>query len=436
MNDVKIAVVTLGCEKNLIDSEMILSWFRDHGFLLTTNIADASLILVNTCAFIKDAKEEAINTICDLLETKKEEQKMVVVGCLAERYRDDLMQLFPKVDLFIPIRDYDEFGKKILKLYPEIKIKRCGLELKKRVISTPPYLAYLKISEGCNNNCTYCAIPLIRGKYKSVPFDSLLEDFKTLVDMGYREICLVGQNTSEYGSDLPGMNLAKLLRALTKTKGDYHIRLLYLYPDQIDEELIKTFKEEEKIMPYFDIPVQHGSDRILKLMGRRGRCNDLKNLFFKIRKEIPSAVIRSTLIVGFPGEDDKDFSDLKEFIKEAQLDHLGAFKYSQEDGTKAYSFKNQISERVKNKRYREIMLIQKEISKVRNERYIGKIYLCVADGFDAEKNIYYLRGYMQAPDDIDGLIIVKTDKKLELFKYYRCKITGSEYFDLYGEIID
>ena len=432
----KVGLISLGCEKNLVDSEMILGLCKSIDFEISTNLEDVDIIIINTCGFITSAKEEAINTIFESLDYQERGTKIVVTGCLAQRYLDDLKKLIPEVDLFIPIRDYPRFGELLAELLNEKKYSNACLSMHNRLLSTPKHLAYLKISEGCNNNCAYCAIPLIRGKFVSREEEDIITEFKYLVSTGRKEICLISQDLTKYGIDLPNTSLASLLLKLIKVPGDYKIRLLYLYPDEITDELIQVVKENDKILPYFDIPVQHGSDKILKWMGRRGSQEFINNLIEKIRKEIPECVIRTTLIVGFPHESEKDFEILKKFITDNRFDHLGAFTYSKEEDTKAFSMNNQVPERIKQRRLDEIMEIQKWISLSINKRYIDNTYDCIIEGYDEENDYYNARGYMYAPDDIDGCILIKSDKPLEISKSYKCKIIDVDFFDMFGEIVE
>ena len=351
MKKIKVGLISLGCEKNLVDSEMILGLCEKCNFEIETDLNIVDIIIINTCGFITSAKQEAINTIFEALDYQENGTKIVVTGCLVQRYLDDLKREIPEVDLYIPIKDYYRFGELIAKLMDDKQYSNFCLQANQRVLSTPKHLAYLKISEGCNNNCAYCAIPLIRGKFVSKPVDEIIMEFKYLISTGRKEICLISQDLTKYGIDLDNMSLAKLLQKLVLIEGDYKIRLLYLYPDEITDELIQVVKENNKILPYFDIPVQHGSDKILKWMGRRGNANFINGLITKIRNEIPESVIRTTLIVGFPHESEKDFEILKEFIKLNKFDHLGAFTYSKEEDTKSFNMSCQVSEKIKQRRY-------------------------------------------------------------------------------------
>lgn len=436
MKNIKVGLISLGCEKNLVDSEMILGLCKEANFEIITDLNEANIIIINTCGFITSAKEEAINTIFEALDYQENGTKIVVTGCLVQRYYDDLVKEIPEVDLYIPIRDYHRFGELLSSLFNDNKYNGLCINANNRVLSTPKHLAYLKISEGCNNNCAYCAIPLIRGKFVSKPEEDIITEFKYLVKTGRKEICLISQDLTKYGIDLENTTLASLLLKLVKIEGDYKIRLLYLYPDEITDELIKVIKENDKILPYFDIPVQHGSDKILNWMGRRGNQKFINNLITKIRKEIPECVIRTTLILGFPHESEKDFQILKKFVEENKFDHLGAFTYSKEEDTRSYSMSGQVPEKVKQKRLDEIMEMQKWISLNQNRRYLNNVYDCIIESYDEENDYYYGRGYMYAPDDIDGSIIIRSDKKLEISKVYKCLIDDVDFFDIFGTIVE
>lgn len=436
MEKIKVGLISLGCEKNLVDSEMILGVCKEAGFEIKTDLNEVDIIIINTCGFITSAKEEAINTIFEALDYQENGTKIVVTGCLVQRYLDDLKKEIPEVDLYIPIKDYPKMGYLLSQLLNDNKYDGICMNPSNRVLSTPPHLAYLKISEGCNNNCAYCAIPLIRGKFVSKKEEDVITEFKYLIKTGRKEICLISQDLTKYGIDLEGATLASLLQKLVKIEGDYKIRLLYLYPDEITDELIQVVKENDKIYPYFDIPVQHGSDKILTWMGRRGNQEFINNLIKKIRNEIPECVIRTTLILGFPHESEKDYQVLKQFVIDNKFDHLGAFTYSKEEDTRSFSMSGQVPKKLKQKRLDEIMEIQKWISLNQNKRYLDNVYECIIESYDEVNDCYYARGYMYAPDDIDGSIIIKSEKELEISKVYRCKIYDVDFFDIFGEIVN
>lgn len=437
MKNLKICLISLGCEKNLVDSEIILGMFKKYNYIITPNKNNADVIIVNTCGFIEDAKKEAIDTILDCLDYQKKGTKVVVVGCLVQRYYDDLVKEIPEVDLYVRIKDYLHLGEKIEDLLGD-KVLNKGMCFNPldRFISTPKHMAYVRISEGCNNRCTYCAIPLIRGGFVSRKKEDILTEVKQLVDEGRKEICLISQDVTNYGYDLDGERLASLLRDIVAIDGDFSIRLLYLYPDEITDELIYTIKESPKIMPYFDIPMQSASNKILKAMHRRGSREYVLSLMEKIRTIIPDAIFRTTMIVGFPGETDDDFSDTLSFVKEAKFNHLGAFKYSPEDDTIACMMDGQISDGIKNTRYNKLMEEQKWISYEANRRLIDRKFSVIIEGYSEQNNAYFGRSYFLAPDDIDGEIYISSDKELEISKEFIVKIVDASFYDLFGEVID
>ncbi len=436
MKVLKIGLISLGCEKNLVDSEMILGLFDSLDVEIVNDFSIADAIIINTCGFIESAKKEAIDTIFEMLRYQENGAKIIVTGCLAQRYLEDLKASIPEVDLYIPIKDYNRFGDLIMNLFKDEKFKSKGLSFHHRVLSTPKHLAYLKISEGCNNCCAYCAIPLIRGSFVSRPMEDIMLEFKYLVKAGKKEICLISQDLTKYGSDMENVTLVTLLKELVQIEGDYVIRLLYLYPDEISDELIAFVKENNKILNYFDIPIQHASNKVLKWMGRRGTKEFISDLINKIRKEIPDVVLRTTIMVGFPHESDKDFQTLIQFIEENHFDHLGAFTYSKEENTRSYNMNCQVSERIKQQRLEKLMDAQKWISYSENKKYLNKTFKCVIEAYDVDNDQYLARGYMHAPDDIDGGIIIKSSKKLEISEFYNVKITDVDFYDIFGTITD
>ena len=424
----KVGIVSLGCSKNLVDSENILGLLDKCNYKIVNSADEADIIIINTCGFINSSKKESIDTILEFIDKGK---KVVVTGCLVERYYDDLVKEIPEVDLFLPIRDYPRFNELLSSIDPELN-DNSGVSDEYRVISTGKFSAYLKIGEGCSNNCAYCAIPLIRGEFASRNMDSIIKEAKKLAKDGYKEIIVLQQDTTKYGVDLHnGENIVKLLKELLKiTEFDY-IRLLYLYPDEITDELIELMGKEERLTPYFDVPIQHSETKILRSMNRRGGKKELLNLFKKIRDKVPNAILRTTVMVGFPGETKKDFDNLKEFIQTIKFDHLGAFKYSREENTPAYNYPHQVRESTKEKRLQEIMKLQQKISYNKNKQHIGAIMNGLVIG--KEKNLYLLRSYFNAPDDIDGKIYFKTTKNHELGDKVSVKITDSFIYDLLGE---
>ena len=430
----KIYLISLGCAKNRVDSELIIGLLEKNKAVLVDEPNEADLLMVNTCAFIESARKEAIDTILSLADYKTGNKKLVVCGCLPQRY-DNLAQLLPEVDAFIPIKDYSNFSKIINNLY---KSDYQGeLSFLNKHISTPNYMRYIKISEGCLNHCAFCAIPLIRGKLKSRTIDDIVNEVSQAVKDGAYEINLISQDTTRYGYDIYKENsIVNLLAEIVKIPGDFKVRLLYLYPDIVNDLLIQFIKNNSKIMPYFDIPIQHSEDSLLKAMNRRGNKEYLLDLFRKIKKEIPNAIIRTTLIVGFPGETDLDIDNLIEFIEEVKFDRLGAFTYSKEEGTKGAKMPNQIKERIKKIRYNKVMQIQENIARKKQEKYINTIIDdCFITGYDAENLMYLARNYMYAPDDIDGVIYVAAKDEHKLGDLVKIKIKNADAYSLVGEEI-
>ncbi len=434
MKNYKFALISLGCEKNLVDSEWILGLLPKSFCEIVTDYASADCIIINTCGFITSAKEEAINTIYEYLGYKENGCKIIATGCLVQRYLKELEEGIPEVDLYIPIREYKHFGDKLATLFNDNRFNGLCPSYKNRLVSTPSYLAYVRISDGCNNRCTYCAIPLIRGSFKSRNYEEIIDEVKYLVKSGRKEICLISQDLTRYGSDMENMSLSKLVSDLCQIEGDFFIRMLYLYPDEITKELIEVVKNNSKVMPYFDIPIQHASNKLLKWMNRRGTKEEIRDIINYIRSEIKDAIIRTTIIVGFPHETDKDFNELIDFISEMKFDHLGAFTYSKEEDTLSYNMTHHVSQKIKDYRFDKLMETQKYISLKNNSKYINNTYNCIIESFDKENNLYQGRNYMYAPDDIDGCVIIK-GKDLEIGKVYKVKITDADFYDLIGEVI-
>ncbi len=425
----KVAIISLGCAKNLVDSENILGLLIKNHYQVVSSKDDADILIINTCGFIEASKRESISVILDNINGK---QKVVVTGCLVNRYVDELKKEIPEVDLWIPIRDYPRFNQLLASLDKDITNYE-GLNDNYRLVSTGPYSAYLKIGEGCSNCCTYCAIPLIRGPYVSRPFDSIIDEAKSLAKQGYKELIVLEQDTTRYGLDLKNKKtIVDLLKELIKIEGLEYVRLLYLYPDEITDELIDLIAKEEKLTPYFDIPIQHSEDKILKSMNRRGDKKYLTELFNKIRSKIPHAILRTTVMVGFPGETKRDFLDLMKFIEEIKFDHLGAFKYSKEEGTASYSFPHQVRENTKQNRLEEIMELQQKISYKQNKKHIGEVMTGLVVG--QENGYYLLRSYFNAPDDVDGKIIFSSSETLNEGDKVDVLIKESYVYDLYGEL--
>ena len=423
----KVGLVSLGCAKNLVDSENILGLLKHDGYTITNTIEDSDIIIVNTCGFIDSSKKESIETIFEMLSYNK---KVVVTGCLAQRYEEELRKEIPEA-YFIPIKDYDKFNKLFREVDKELN-SDSGLDDHYRVISTGKYSAYLKIGEGCDNCCTYCAIPLIRGHFVSRPYDEIIEEANKLADSGIKEVIVLEQDTTKYGIDLKdGNNTVSLLKGLLGVKKLDYIRLLYLYPDEISDELIDLIAKEKRLTPYFDIPIQHSEDHILKDMNRRGNKEFLRNLFNKIKTKVPNAILRTTVMVGFPGETEEDVDNLINFIKEIGFDHLGAFTYSREEGTKSYNFKNQIDENTKKARLDRLMRAQQGVSYKRNKTHIGEIMEGLVVG--KEKEQYLLRSYWNAPDDVDGKIYFTSKEQLNEGDIVKVKINEAFVYDLLGE---
>ena len=428
----KVGIISLGCAKNLVDSEMILGMMISSKFQVVNTIEDSDVIIVNTCGFIEPSKKESIENILDVVKYGK---KVVVVGCLVERYLGELKESIPEVDLWVPIREYSLLNEKLEQLLEGSKIEKLNPFI--RLLSTPSYMAYLRISEGCNNCCAYCAIPLIRGHFRSRPYDDLIIEAKNLARQGIKELVLISQDTTRYGTDFKEkMSIVDLLKGILEIKEFKSIRLLYLYPDEISDELIYLIRDNPRIAPYFDIPFQHSSTPLLKAMYRRGTHEDYQNLIDKIRKEIPHAILRTTYIVGFPGETDDDFVDLVAFTKKNKFDHMGAFKYSREDGTPAYDYKDQIPETLKAGRLNKIMDVQKKISYANNKEHIGEIMHGIVIDYNPDSNVYGLRSYWNAPDDIDGKISFTSNEKLNLGDEVDVKITSAFIYDLFGEHVN
>ena len=429
----KVGIVSLGCSKNLVDSENILGLFDRNGYDITNDPSEADIIVVNTCGFIESSKKESIENILEMIGYGK---KVVVTGCLAQRYYEDLKREIPEVDAYIPIRDYSHFNEVLSALDKDID-PSLGVDDEYRIVSTGPYSAYLKIGEGCDNRCSYCAIPLIRGGFVSRPYEEIIKEAKDLADNGIKEVIVLEQDTTKYGIDFKDKkyNIVDLLHGLLEIKGLKYIRLLYLYPDEISDELIELIGKEDRLTPYFDVPIQHSETHILKDMYRRGDKDFLINLFKKIREKVPNAILRTTVMVGFPGETEEDVDSLIEFIKDVKFDHLGAFTYSQEEDTPAAIFPNQIDEDIKKKRLARVMKAQQTVSYKQNKKHIGEIMEGLVIGQDEHSN-YLLRSYWNAPDDVDGKIFFTSKKELHNGDIVRAKITDAFVYDLLGEETD
>ena len=426
----KVGLVSLGCAKNLVDSENILGLLKHDGYTITSSIKDSDIIIVNTCGFIDSSKKESIETIFEMLSYNK---KVVVTGCLAQRYEDELRKEIPEVT-FIPIHDYDKFNDLFKRVDKDLK-NNGGLDDHYRIISTGNYSAYLKIGEGCDNCCSYCAIPLIRGHFVSRPYNEIIEEANHLAESGIKEVIVLEQDTTKYGIDLKEkVNIVDLLNGLLKIEKLDFIRLLYLYPDEISDELIDLIAKEKKLTPYFDIPIQHSETSILKAMNRRGDKEFLRQLFNKIKSKVPNAILRTTVMVGFPGETEEDVDNLIKFMEEIEFDHLGAFTYSREEGTKSFEFKNQINEKTKKMRLERVMHAQQRISYKRNKQHVGEIMEGLVVG--QEKGQYLLRSYWNAPDDVDGKIYFSSNKDLKEGEKVKVKIDSAFIYDLQGELVE
>ena len=432
-----VGFVSLGCSKNLVDTEMMIGLFKNNNFKIVNNPKEAEIIVINTCGFIEPAKQEAINTILEMSEYKNKKCKyLIVMGCLVERYKKDLQKLLPEVDLFLSIKEYEKAWEEISKLIniPE-EGKYTNMEYLEREISTGKNMAYLKIAEGCSNKCTYCAIPAIRGPFESRKIEDVLKEAEQLAKKGVKELVVIAQDTTKYGIDLYGKpRLAELLEKLCKIDGFKWIRFLYAYPETITDELIEVVKNNEKICNYFDIPIQHISNSVLKKMNRKSNEESIKELIKKIRKEIPNVIIRTSLIVGFPGETEDDFQKLCEFVKIAKFDRMGAFTYSKEDGTPAEKLPNQIHGNTKKARYNKIMKIQKEISDRKGKEKIGKTYEVLVENKSFDGKYLVGRTYMDVPDE-DGVVYIQSSDTSLIGKFIEVKITDYSDYDLIGKII-
>ena len=435
-----VGFISLGCSKNLVDTEIAIGIFKNKKYNIVNDPKQADIIVINTCGFIESAKEEAINTILEMAEYKKNRCKyLIAMGCLVERYKKELEKSLPEVDLFIKFSDYNEFEHEIDKLiekedYEEEKdFNRLDNYLDK-VITTGSKTAYLRIAEGCSNRCTYCAIPYIRGPLVSRKFEDIIQEAQSLAKQGYEEIIVIAQDTTKYGIDLYGKTrLAELLNEISKIDGIRWIRFLYAYPETITDELIKVVKENDKICKYFDIPLQHISDSVLKRMNRKSNSKSIHELIQKIRKEIPEAILRTSLIVGFPGETKKDFEELYNFVKETKFDRLGVFMYSKEDGTPAEKLPNQIHGNTKKSRYNKIMNLQQEISRENLEKRIGNIYETLIENKTFDNKHWIGRTKMDIPE-MDGVVYIKNNGNEDLInKFINCKIIDIKVYDLIGE---
>lgn len=445
----KLLFISLGCDKNLVDTEFMLGMIRDAGgiggepIVLTDDEYEADIIIINTCCFIGDAKEESINTILEMAEHKKDAalKALIVTGCLAQRYQDEIRKEIPEVDAILGTNSYEDVVNAIRKalsgeFYENFKALE-GLPhiTAKRSVTTGGHFAHLKIAEGCNKRCTYCIIPYIRGNYRSVPMEELIEQARELVAGGVKELILVAQETTLYGIDLYGeKSLHKLLDALSEIPGLFWIRIMYCYPEEIYDELIDTIANNKKVCHYLDLPIQHASDAMLKRMGRRTSKDDLVSIITKLRERIPDIALRTTLICGFPGETEEMHEELMQFVNDMEFDRLGAFTYSPEEGTPAAEFPDQLDEEVKKDWQADVMELQEEIISDKNEEMTGRELYVFIEGRVSDENAYIGRTYRDAPD-VDGYIFINTDEELMTGDIVRARVTGAYEYDLIGELI-
>lgn len=440
----KILFISLGCDKNLVDSEEMIGLLNKEHYEFTDDETEAEVIIINTCCFINDAKEESIDTILQMSDYRKNGtcKALIVTGCLAQRYKDEIIKEIPEVDAVLGTSSYDAIANAITCVVQGEKYERYDsldkliVSEEDRLVTTGGHFAYIKIAEGCNKCCTYCIIPKIRGRYRSVPMESIIETAKRVVKNGAKEIILVAQETTMYGIDLYGKKqLPELLRRLCKIGGLHWIRILYCYPEEITDELIQVMKSEPKICNYIDMPIQHSSDKILKSMGRRTDRVELTSLINKIRSEIPDIILRTTLITGFPGETEEDHEDMMDFVDEMEFDRLGVFTYSPEEGTIAAEMDNQTDEELKVKWRNEVMELQQDIAFEKAADIIGKKLIVMIEGKIADENAYVGRTYMDSPN-VDGNIFVTADVELMTGDFVKVLVTQAAEYDLIGEIVD
>jgi ribosomal protein S12 methylthiotransferase RimO len=440
MNKTKVGFISLGCPKNQVDTEVMLSMLHEAGYELTSEDIEADIIIVNTCAFIESAKKESIDNILDVawLKENRSLKGIVVCGCMAQRYADEIERELPEVDGIVgtgSLRDIVEAVKTVERGEKYRSVKK-NEELKlggDRIITTPDYFAYLKVAEGCDNRCTYCAIPLIRGSFRSRPIEELVAEAKTLESLGVKELALIAQDTTRYGLDLYGdYKLAELIRAITEATSIPWLRLMYCYPDKITDELVAELRDNDRLVKYIDLPVQHISDKILTAMNRHGGSDVIRSAIKKLRDNVPGIIIRSTAIVGFPGETKSEFGELCEFIKEAQFDRFGAFAFSREDGTAAYDLPGQIAEQEKQRRLDKLMALQLEIHERKNKAWIGKTVKVLCEGYDTVSEIYFGRSYADA-SEIDGKVYFSADVRVDEGEFVSVEINEAIDYDLRGE---
>lgn len=440
----EILFISLGCDKNLVDTEKMLGMLVQKGYSITDDETKADAVVVNTCCFIGDAKQESINTLLEMAELRKsgEIKALVAAGCLAQRYQDEIQKEIPEVDAIVGTTAIDAIISALDKAiagqrqryFEDIDRLTSSIYEQRRIITTSGHYAYLKIAEGCDKHCSYCIIPKVRGNYRSVPMEALLDEARELVEFGVKELILVAQETTLYGVDLYGKKtLPELLHKLCEINELCWIRILYCYPEEITDELIETICTEKKVCHYLDIPIQHASDKILKRMGRRTDKQALMSIISKIRTAVPDICIRTTLITGFPGETQKDHEDLLAFVDEMEFDRLGVFPYSPEEDTPAVLFEDQIDEEIKLSRQAELMELQQEIAFEKAEDAIGSIMLVMVEGYVPDERVYVARSYKDAPD-VDGIVFIQTNRELMTGDFVRVKIIGSYEYDLIGEL--
>lgn len=443
----KILFISLGCDKNLADTEMMLGTLVQRGFSITDDEAQAQAVVVNTCCFINDAKQESINTLLEMAELRKSGavKALIAAGCLAQRYREEIQKEIPEVDVIVGTTAIDAIAdalEEVLAGKPQNYLKDIShmpavydhSAEHKRIVTTGGHYAYLKIAEGCDKHCSYCIIPKVRGHYRSIPMEELILEAERLVSFGAKEIILVAQETTLYGMDLYGeKRLPELLKRLCAIAGVYWIRLLYCYPEEITDELIETIRTQDKVCSYLDIPIQHASDRILKRMGRRTDRQELTDIITKLREQIPEICLRTTIITGFPGETQEEHESLLEFVDETAFDRLGVFPYSPEEDTPAALFEDQVDEAVKLERQADIMELQQEIAFEKAQAAVGSTMLVMVEGRLPDEHAYVARSYKDAPN-VDGFVFIQTERELMTGDFVRVKITGSYEYDLIGEI--
>lgn len=441
-----ILMASLGCDKNLCDSETMLGLLAENNYNITNNEEEADVVIVNTCSFIKDAMEESVNTVLEMAKLKEKRLKyLIVVGCLAERFKDEIFGEIPEIDACIGTTGFDKIVDVIKELEEKNNndkvtvfdsIDRLAVSDVNRVITSSTFMGYLKIAEGCNKYCTYCVIPHIRGKFRSVPMENLLKQATYMAKQGIKEIVLVAQETTCYGIDLYGKkSLTELISKLAEIDGIEWIRLLYCYPEEITEELINAFVEIPKLLHYIDMPLQHAEDNVLKRMGRKTDKASIQDVIARLRAKVPDIAIRTTFITGFPGETEEDHENLMYFINETEFDRLGVFSYSREDGTPAASFENQVDHEIAEKWREEIMELQQEISEDINESLVGSVMDVIVEGYSPDDDVYVGRTYRDAPN-VDGMVFVDCDYELMSGSIIKVKITGAGPYDLVGEVYD